>query len=164
MPITFTVWGVPIAQPRTRAMGRISKQGKPFAHVYEPGNKHSPARQWKSDIRVAAKIESGEAMGLIDGPVKLWASFFMPRTKELYKDKYPVGPIPHTVRPDVENLLKLLMDALTGVLIHDDKQIYQVNVCKWYHEKSTGPRVTITVGDIKSSNGLEVDMVHKSYL
>lgn len=163
MNISFTVYGIPISQPRTRAAGFVGKDGKPKAHVYEPGKKDSPARQWKSDIRWALKAEllKQDIHSLIGGPIKLWAVFYMPRTKELNKDKYPAESMPHTVRPDIENLLKLLMDSLTGIILTDDRQIYQVNVVKRYHEKTAGPRVSVTIGD---ENTLEIDIIPKPYL
>lgn len=148
MDISFTVYGVPIAQPRTRAMGRLGRDGKPFAHVYEPGNKHSPARQWKSDIRWTVKQQmENKNKALIGGPVQLLATFYMPRTKELSKDKYPAGVMPHVVKPDLENMVKLLQDALTGVMIIDDKQIFVVTASKYYHAKKEGPRVEVTIRD-----------------
>jgi len=165
MDITFTVYGVPIAQPRIRAMGRLSKSGKPFAHVYEPGKKDSPARQWKSDIRISAKRElmhTGSSK-LLDGPISLTATFYLPRPKELYKSKYESKSLPHTKRPDIENLLKLLMDALTGVLICDDKQIFFGNASKWYHESDAGPRVLVTVAEpvvVDSMVQVPVDTTH----
>jgi len=141
------VYGIPISQPRTKAMARFSKKlNRPIAHVYEPGNRHSPARQWKSDIRWAVR-EQVKARPLMGGPIELLVSFYMPRTKELLKDKYPSGVIPHVVKPDLENMLKLLQDALTGVVIVDDKQICAVSASKYYHSRDSGPRVEVTIRD-----------------
>ena len=123
-----------------------AKDGRAKAHVYEPGNKHSPARQWKSDIRWTVKQQMKDK-ALIGGPVQLLCTFYMPRTKELSKDKHSAGRIPHVVKPDLENMVKLLQDALTGVVIVDDKQICVLGAAKYYHAKEAGPRVEITISD-----------------
>lgn len=52
----------------------------------------------------------------------------------------------HTNKPDVDNLAKLVMDALNGVAYADDKQIYSLSVSKIYSPVA-GTSVTIFVRD-----------------
>jgi len=49
--------------------------------------------------------------------------------------------------PDVDNILKPLMDALTGPrgIIIDDNQVQRVS-CHWVHTASKGERLAITIG------------------
>ena len=42
------------------------------------------------------------------------------------------APIEHTIKPDIDNLLKFVMDAGNGVLWNDDRQIHQVQMKKVY--------------------------------
>jgi Holliday junction resolvase RusA-like endonuclease len=46
-------------------------------------------------------------------------------------------------KPDLDNSLKAIADScLTGIVIHDDRQIVEVHLAKWYDEN---PRVEIDV-------------------
>lgn len=140
--IHFTVYGSPIAQPRIRARGFL-KDGEVFAHIYEPGKKDSPARQWKSDIKSAAeKLKPSRPSA---GPVGVWIHFFFPRPKRLMRKKDPDGALPHISKPDRDNCEKAVLDALKGLFFVDDSQVCRGEVTKWYHEKHTGPRADITI-------------------
>ena len=46
------------------------------------------------------------------------------------------GIIKHTVKPDLDNLTKAVLDALNDVAWYDDSQIVQLNVSKQYNGKS----------------------------
>ena len=52
------------------------------------------------------------------------------------------GKIRPTKKPDVDNIVKTIMDAGNGVIWHDDKSVVEVVVCKWY---SDNPRVEVCV-------------------
>ena len=49
---------------------------------------------------------------------------------------------PHTKKPDIDNCLKLVMDALNGVVWQDDKQVVSVQAIKKYESRN---RVSVTV-------------------
>ena len=58
-------------------------------------------------------------------PVKLTATFFRKKSKWLpKKESLPVR------KPDLDNFLKLLSDALNGVLVSDDAQITSLTIKK----------------------------------
>jgi Holliday junction resolvase RusA-like endonuclease len=143
MIIRFTVFGSPVAQPRTKAQAVVSKTGRMFAHTYEPGKKDSPARQWKSDIKQVAVLYKPPTP--YRGPVGLEATFFFPRPARLCRKRDPAGPLPHVCKPDRDNCEKAVLDALKGILFVDDCQVYQGEVRKFYHAKDDGPRVDIAV-------------------
>lgn len=42
------------------------------------------------------------------------------------------GLVQHTVKPDLDNLTKALLDALNNIAWHDDAQIVDLQVCKGY--------------------------------
>lgn len=52
----------------------------------------------------------------------------------------------HGSRADIDNLSKLLMDALTGVVWKDDRQVKALNAVK--NEKSKEPKTVVQVGEI----------------
>ena len=143
--ISFFVPGCPIAQPRIKARGVFAK-GKVFAQVYEPGGKASPVRQWKSDIRAEAYKQMGGR--LLFGPVCIAVEFYLPRPQRLMRSKDPAGPIPHDVKPDIENVLKAFMDSLTGIVYTDDRQVASVLVQKFFAGKTMAPGTKVTISQI----------------
>ena len=52
------------------------------------------------------------------------------------------GEIVPSVKPDIDNFIKIICDALNGIVWIDDKQVVQVNAAKLY---SDNPRTDITV-------------------
>lgn len=51
-----------------------------------------------------------------------------------------------TKKPDVDNLAKIIADSLNGVAYHDDSQIVDLEIRKFY---SNSPRVHVCFGEIK---------------
>lgn len=73
-------------------------------------------------------------------------TFFIHRPKRLAEAG---PPWPHTVRPDLENLVKPVIDAGNGTLWKDDSQIWQIYAQKVYHGGPTGwpfVRLEVTYG------------------
>lgn len=65
------------------------------------------------------------------GAISLLLTITFPRPKAAKKRKH------HTSKPDVDNVLKLLCDALNGILWIDDSQINLVCVRKEYAHPAT---------------------------
>ncbi len=141
--IRFSVFGSPVAQPRTKSQAVMSKSGRMFAHTYEPGKKDSPARQWKADIKQEAIKHKPPTP--FRGPVGVEIVFYFPRPARLCRKIDAMGPIPHVCKPDRDNCEKAVLDALKGILFVDDCQVYQGEVRKFYHAKAEGPRADIYV-------------------
>ena len=58
------------------------------------------------------------------------------RRKQLMRE----GKIRPTVKPDLDNVVKVVLDALNGVAFEDDKQIVHINSSKFY---SDTPKLSI---------------------
>ena len=54
------------------------------------------------------------------------------------------GKIKPTAKPDADNILKALLDALNEVAYDDDRYIYQISVERVYSNK---PRTEVTISD-----------------
>ena len=124
--IEFNAYGIPKAQPRAKACIRGKRAG-----VYDPGT----ADDWKSIVRAAAKeVWNGVPF---DGPVRVCLRFYMPRPKSHFgknglKESAP-GFV--TTKPDLDNLEKSVLDALTNVgMWRDDSQVVAVSKEKRYTE------------------------------
>ena len=148
MTITFRVDGTPKAQPRPRAFARKFGDGTVAARVYDSGT----AEGWKSLI--AAAVLPLRPAAPLDGPIRLDADFYFPRPKYMAGRKVPDGEIPHTARPDRDNLEKALLDCLTtvGVFV-DDCQVCAGEVRKFYASKADRPGAVIAIQQFNPTRG-----------
>lgn len=124
MSLGFTVHGVPAPQ------GSLVRNR-------HGGMRHSNKRTlpWREAIAARA-AEEMNGRDLLWGPLFVYVVFVMPRPKSHYRANGELradAPIYHTLTPDSDKLLRNLGDALTGVAIHDDKQI-----AEWHCEKVYG--------------------------
>jgi len=127
---------VPVAQPRQRHAIRGGHSVN-----YTPTN--SPVNAYKAAVQLAA----GQAMATpLAGPLVVTFRFYLPRPQSLMKRKSPTGPIPHTSKPDLDNLVKSTADCLSSIAWVDDRQIYSyADSGKWYAEKGGQSRVEIDI-------------------
>ena len=133
MTIEFTVLGVPVPKGSTRAFAMM-RNGKPFAVTTAANPK---TKSWQSEVTVMAQAHA-PAEGPWDGPVQLSVNFLMPRPKTLAKKVQH-----HIKKPDLDKLLRLIKDALKGVIYKDDSQVVEVWASKKYHAV-TGVRILAT--------------------
>lgn len=164
-PIRFVVLGDPQGQPRPRAQGVLGRGGKVFAHVYNADRKRGkdgvvrdlPITVWRRAIAAAVtKFLPPEPW---TGPVKFDAVFYFDRPQELLKAKHAAGLILHTSKPDLDNLLKPLLDMIVekrekvggrlviarrGIL-RDDALVSELHVRKWYVERGAAPGAFVTL-------------------
>lgn len=69
------------------------------------------------------------------------------RTPKAVKEKMRSCIIMPTVKPDGDNILKLVADALNGVAYDDDRQIVKMSVTKYYGEK---PSTTVFIREYQN--------------
>lgn len=131
-PFEITVAGIPKGQPRPRAF--VGPSGK--ARVFDAGT----AEGWKATI--AQEAQATGIVGLeLEGPIELQVRFLLPRPKRLCRRSDPAGPVPSASKPDLDNLLKAVMDALTGVRVwRDDAQVVTISASKSYAPKDAPQR------------------------
>jgi Holliday junction resolvase RusA-like endonuclease len=135
--IQFTVYGEPVAQGRPRATninGHI--------RMYDP----KKSRDFKDYVRLVASEHRPEK--LLEGPISLVVKVYKPTLKSFSKKKKAAaeaGQLRPTSKPDVSNYLKLIEDALTGVIWKDDSQIIDCSISKYYSET---PRTEIQIKEM----------------
>ena len=129
--ILLIVKGQPTPQPRhqiQRSSGR--------AYIPSEHNIHS----WKEKIRLA--LDSCPDAGKpTDALCQLTLSFFFPIPKTCRKvDGSPNYRLQPTVRKDIDNLSKAVMDTLQGVhgLYTDDSQVVKLIATKQWTEDTVG--------------------------
>lgn len=138
--IRFCVYGRP--QPRGSKRGFV-RGGRV---VMTDMNPHSG--EWMNLVRDQAVQAMGD-LPLMEGPLKLGVTFYMPRPKGHYGSGRnanvikPSAPMFPHVAPDTTKLLRAVEDALTGTVYRDDAQIVIQMALKRYGER---PRAEIVVG------------------
>lgn len=144
--ITRRVYGMPKAQPRPRAFA--PKSGK--ARVYDPGT----AEHWKGQVALAFQDCSDQRLS---GPLEIRMTFLIARPVRLMKKSDDYGMIPHTMKPDIDNLSKAVMDTLTQIgLWEDDKQVVKITAEKYYHGKASRPGALISIAELTKPEEINV--------
>ncbi|MCM3789455.1 RusA family crossover junction endodeoxyribonuclease [Domibacillus indicus] len=132
--IQFTVYGEPVAQGRPRAS---TFHGK--VQMYDP----QKSKDFKKYVQLVASQH--RPAQLLEGPLKLTVRVFKPTLKSFSKKKAAdaeAGIVRPTTKPDVDNYVKGVKDALKQVIWKDDSQVVDLSVSKFY---SATPRVEVMV-------------------
>ena len=97
--------------------------------------------------RIAAAVRD---MQPVEGAVSLKVIFVHGRPMRLCRKSDPVERIPKTTKPDIDNLLKTVMDGLTqGQAWHDDNQVCRVSCEDYYGAIDELPATYIQIGVLK---------------
>jgi Holliday junction resolvase RusA-like endonuclease len=123
MTIHFRIPAVPVAQPRPRATA-INGQ----ARMYEAKKDHAI-----HSFKAACKLAANQAYqgAPLEAPLRVAMIFVFPRPKGMRWKTKPMPRVPHTKKPDVDNLAKSVLDGLNGLLFVDDSQAYDVTCLKF---------------------------------
>lgn len=145
--VTFFVAGAPIPQGSVTAHAAKRKDGSHYGVVhYAVGTK---LHRWRNKISKAARAEWGDDMTY--HPVTLALVFYRARPLSHYQglafDVRPryVTDVPDT-SPDLDKLVRAVMDALTDVVYVDDSQVVEIGATKRYvpnREHPPGVEVSI---------------------
>ena len=132
---------IPI-EPKPQPRPRVTARGK-FAHAYEPKS----ITQYKRLI--ASKYRSVYKQQLpLTGALSVDVRFYRPIQKSISKierQRRLLGQSLPTVRPDIDNYVKAILDALNGLAFKDDSQIAVLYARKIYSEN---PRTEIEITEI----------------
>ena len=127
--VEFFAPGIPQPKGSTRA---FVKAGRAVVTSDNP-----KLKGWQRTI-----AQSAPARVMFDGAVSVVARFEMPHPTTGKRRQF------HTVRPDVDKLLRAVNDALTGVLWKDDSQIVNLEGEKTYAMVGSQPGVTVLVTEV----------------
>lgn len=144
-PVRFFVAGVPIPKGSAKAFVVGSR-----AVVTHDNAKTKP---WQRAI--AAKARS-EAPGLMEGAVKVELQFDLPRPKSHGKPGRKSWASEHVTRPDLDKLVRTVLDALTGIVWRDDSQVVEVVARKGYEDDSGERPAGVYIAVMRYDLGEEV--------
>ena len=119
-------------EPKAMQTGSIRRlpDGRAF-----PARRHT---EWGNRIALAA--QAVRPPHLFEGPVTM--QVVVSRTKPQSAPKREVWP---TKRPDLDNYLKGLMDALRGIIYRDDAQVVDLHIHKVYNSLAPGLVIEVSV-------------------
>lgn len=134
--LVLTIQGKPMACPRPRATRR--------GRVYMPSTYTAHKIAISKDLRVAKVLQNWTHN---DGtPLKLEVHFLFKRPQKM-KGKEPVHK---TTKPDIDNLVKTIMDTLQDAeIIKDDKCVVEIHARKWYARKGEQAHTNLILEEIK---------------
>lgn len=135
--ICFTVYGDPVAQGRPRF---TTAGGRPRA--YDP----QKSNDYKDYVKLVASQHAPPAP--LDTALMMTVTVYRPIPKNFSKKKVEAaerGEILPTTKPDIDNYVKGIKDALKGIIWADDSLVTDVTAGKRYSVK---PRIEITVVEV----------------
>lgn len=134
--VTFTVPG----NPRGKGRPRFTR----YANTYTDEKTAIYEQMVAVEYRKAAKgfrFDAKAPLGVI-----IYAFYPIPKkTSKKMRAQMEDGSVCPLKKPDVDNVSKVILDALNGVAYHDDNQVATLKVRKMYAEQ---PRVVVSVFDI----------------
>lgn len=136
--VYFVVYGTPIGKGRPRATSRGG-----FVRMYTDAKTLGFEAAVADEARTAMK-----GWEPFDTPMQLQLSAYYPIPKSWSKKKRQLamdGDIHPQVKPDLDNVMKAVLDALNSVVYADDSQVINMVATKRY---SSDPRVEVYVHEV----------------
>lgn len=129
--LTFEIKGV----PKGKARPRFTKQGR----AYTPKETRDYEREIADIAHNAAVVQNWrKADKSTPLMVEIKAIFPIPASwSKKQKQAAMCGEIYPTVKPDCDNIAKVILDSLNGIVFDDDKQVVGLVVGKCYATNET---------------------------
>jgi Holliday junction resolvase RusA-like endonuclease len=137
MNIYFTVPG----PPRGKGRPRFARTGS-GVRTYTP----TETAAYENLVRLAFDRAAGYKQLPKQLPIVLTVHAHCPIPKS-YSKRFREGAsldcnVPHPKKPDMDNVVKAVLDGLNGAAFADDAQVYSIRAEKWY---SANPRLEVTL-------------------
>lgn len=148
--ITFTIPGPPKGKARPRI---VRSHGK--VHSYTP----DATVAYEELVRIKyLQAAGGKALSEKPIEISIVSGFPIPKsTSRKDRERMLEGIIRPTKRPDLDNIGKIVYDALNGIAYHDDAQIVDSYEHKVYVD---GPgKTTVTLWGIEEAGGMKQEKV-----
>lgn len=134
--LRFAVYGEPVgkARPRFNTKTRTA---------------YTPSKTAEYEREIAAAYRAVGKGKMYNGAVALDISAYFAIPKSTPKKKlfqFLQNIFRPTKKPDIDNIMKIIMDGLNGIAYEDDKQVVSGRIRKFY---STEPRVEVEIEEVK---------------
>ena len=124
----FEIPGKPVPKQRPRVVN---------GHAFTPDK----TKDFEALVAMQYKLANGKKLtGPVAVSVAVWYEIPQSWTK---KRKAEELLKPHTQKPDLDNVVKSVLDGLTGVAWEDDAQVSRISASKYWYDKPTKTTVVI---------------------
>jgi Holliday junction resolvase RusA-like endonuclease len=126
----------------------MGKQRPKFARMGKFTKTYTPEKtvSYETLVKEMYALAEGEYYENKQLMIDVKACFSIPESKsKKVKDAMREGTFQPTKKPDCDNILKIICDALNGVAYKDDSQIVAAGITKWYADK---PEVRVTLSEV----------------
>lgn len=138
-------------EPAAKERPRSGKGGR----IYTPAKTHK-AEQALRQNWIAANMEQYGSVHTFEEPVRIKVRFYFAPLKSFPKWEMRLirhgTTIPKHTKPDIDNLLKLVLDALNGVAYKDDSLVTAISGEKCYSDKGPGTEIEIYRVELPEKN------------
>lgn len=113
-----------------RAVGKGRPRFTRFGHAYTPTTTSSAETIFRTYAIVAMRD-----IAPTDKPVAVSLDFIFVPPMSMSKEKRRemiIRSLPMTKKPDIDNAMKLALDAMNGLVFVDDNQVSEIHACKHY--------------------------------
>jgi len=141
MKVKFIILGDPFGKQRPRSALRGQ-----HAHMYTP----KETVDYEKTVRLEYERQCGEWRFPDDMPLDMRVLAYLPIPKSTSKKKRQLmldKKLRPIKKPDSSNIIKTIEDALNNVAYHDDTQIVDSMVRRFYGDP---PRVVVTIEDAQT--------------
>lgn len=144
---TFFVPGTPVGMPRQRFTARYSGKAGKFVPTAYRDSGHA-VHSFKQAIQFLASqhFSTSGLSGWLRGSgvcYRVLCVCLMPEVSGISKKR--TGYLPHAKKPDGDNILKAVKDALTGIAWDDDGAVFESQVVKFYVKPGERSGVHISI-------------------
>lgn len=140
----FTIPGAPFGKQRhrTATIGNRSRSYTPEKTV-----------NYENLVKLLFQ-QAANGFYVESGPVLILIRSYYPIPKSVSQKRANLmrtGKIRPTIKPDYDNIGKIVGDALNGIAYRDDAQVVDGHVIKYYSDL---PRVEVTIEEVSTDEGL----------
>lgn len=135
---SFTIPGDPVGKGRPR-FGRTKNRG---VHTYTPDK----TAKYEALVARCYRAAIGYTIKYASIGIEINAYFPIPKSysRKRVQDIMEERELP-TKKPDCDNIVKIILDALNGVAYTDDKQVVDVRCRKHYARPGEPGRIVVTI-------------------
>lgn len=134
----FIIYGKPVAKQRPRMTGRA---------IYTP----EQTVNYENLVKISYIEQVKNKDRWHDGPLEVHIRAYYQIAKSHSKKKQvamEAGEILPTIKPDADNITKIICDSLNGIAYDDDKQIVD---CVFKKRYAKVPRVEVSIRQLQGS-------------
>ena len=128
----------PKATKQQRKVGKSFGTGKAISYK-------DPKVKQAEELICALFLKHKTTHPMLDQPMEVSIDFVWPFTKGTPQYKRDLGRIPKTTKPDLDNVVKLFLDAVAPIFFVNDAQVYRFRDLGKYYGTRPGIGLVIWV-------------------